>query len=496
MRPARPLLTAGEMRAVERDFFAAGHDSFALMRVAAGKVADAARAMLGHGTGRVAVLAGPGNNGGDGLVAAHLLQSAGCRVSVFAAAAPEAWRGDAGLAFRLWAGPVLGPGSELPEADLIIDALFGTGLGRPLEGPAAALAARARDSGRPVLSVDIPSGIDSDTGEVRGTAVCASRTVTFHCAKPGHVLLPGRLHAGVLEVADIGLPPPARPRLWENGPGLWRLPVPAPDAHKYSRGGAAVWSGPELATGAARLAARAALRAGAGAVTLCGPEAALRIHAAHETAIMLHPAAAGELARFLASPRVRAVCVGPGAGAGVRAVAEAALGSGAAVVLDADALTAFAGEAEALADLICARDRPVVLTPHAGEFKRLFPAIEGARLPRALVAARMTGAVVVLKGPDSVIAAPDGRAAVNANAPAWLASAGSGDVLAGLATGLLAQGLAGFEAAAAAVWLHGALGAALGPGLVAEDLVGEAFRGVLAQALRLQEEASSTQTGT
>lgn len=495
MRPARPLLSAGEMRAAEAAWFAAGNDSFALMQVAAARVADAALAMTGDAA-RVLVLAGPGNNGGDGLVAAHLLAGKGRAVSVAALADPSAWSGDAARARTLWAGPVLSAGADWPAHDLLVDALFGIGLGRPLEGTAAALVGRANLGGCPVLAVDMPSGIDSDTGAVQGVAIRATRTVTFHTAKPGHLLLPGRVHAGALEVADIGLPAPGAAMTWENGPGLWRLPEPAIDTHKYARGGLAVWSGPELATGASRLAARAGLRVGAGAVTLCGPEPAMRVHAAHETAIMLRAADAQGFARFLASPKVRAACVGPGAGEGVRCVAGAALEAGKPVLLDADALAAFAGEADHLARLVGRHPRPVVLTPHEGEFGRLFSHLAGSKLARARSAAAETGAVVILKGADGVIAAPDGRAAINANAPPWLATAGSGDVLAGLVAGLLAQGMAGFEAACAGCWLHGEIGSALGPGLTADDLAGPAIRDVLARALAAQAAAISTQTGT
>jgi hydroxyethylthiazole kinase-like uncharacterized protein yjeF len=451
--------------------------------------------MLGLGR-RVLVLAGPGNNGGDGLVAAGLLRAAGHEVSIVALAGPDAWAGDAARAHDRWGGPVLAADADWPAADLLIDALFGIGLARPLQGIAAGLVARANRVPAPILAVDIPSGIDADTGEVMGASIAAARTVTFHAAKPGHWLLPGRARAGLLEMADIGLPEPEGVRLWRNGPGLWRLPVPEIGTHKYARGGVAVWSGPELSTGAARLAARAALRAGAGAVTLCGKREAMLVHAAHETAIMLRACDARAFTDLLQSPKVAAACVGPGAGDGVRDVATGALQTGKPVLLDADALTAFSGQADHLARLIRRHARPVVLTPHDGEFARLFPGLSGSRLARAQAAAAATGAVVVLKGADGVVAAPDRRAAINSNAPAWLATAGSGDVLAGLVTGLMAQGMAGFDAATAGCWLHGELGALLGAGLTAEDLAGPAMRAVLARALAGQASASSTQTGT
>jgi NAD(P)H-hydrate epimerase len=465
------------MRAAEQAHFASGADSFALMTRAAGEVARAAASQLAPGA-RVLVLAGPGNNGGDGHVAARLLVERGFRVHVCQLGTPAT--PDASRAAAEWTG-TSGP-ADPAGFDLIIDALFGIGLGRPLTGEAAALVSAANASGVPILSVDIASGVLADSGEVPGPAILARDTVTFHTPKPGHLLLPGRLHTGRLTVADIGLAPTPSD-LFVNAPGLWRWPVPAPDTHKYARGAVLVWSGPELQTGASRLAAQAALRIGAGAVTLAGSREALRVHAAHLTAVMLAEADAQGFARLLASPRIRAACVGPGAGPDARCVAGAALQSGKALVLDADALTAFADDPAHLARLVRRHDRPVILTPHEGEFARLFPGLSGSKLARARAAAAATGAVVVLKGTDGVIAAPDGRAAINVNALPWLATAGSGDVLAGFAAGLLAQGLPAFEAAAAACWVHGDVGARLGAGLIAEDLCGPAVRESLAALL-------------
>jgi NAD(P)H-hydrate epimerase len=479
MTGAAPVLTADAMRAAESAWFAAGHDSFALMQVAATAVADRAAFLAGPGA-RILVLAGPGNNGGDGWLAAAKLQARGFEVVVRPLGAPRAGS-DAARAAAGWAGPV--DSAAAPEAfGLVIDALFGIGLSRGLDGEAAVLAEAVNASGVPVLAVDIPSGVDADSGAVPGAALRATATVTFHALKPGHLLLPGRDWAGAVSVADIGLPP-AQSNLCANGPGLWRLPVPAADTHKYARGGALVWSGPALMTGASRLAALAALRAGAGAVTLAGAREALMVHAAQVTAVMLAEADAAGFGLLLAGGKARAACVGPGAGAAARAVATAALAAGKALLLDADALTAFSGKASHLARLIGRQARPVVLTPHEGEFARLFPGVEGSKLVRAQAAAAASGAVVVLKGADGVIAAPDGRAAINGNAPAWLASAGSGDVLAGLITGLLAQGVDGFEAAAAGAWIHGDAGRRLGPGLTADDLAGPILREVLAGLL-------------
>lgn len=461
------------MRAVEAAHFAGGADSFAVMTRAAGEVARIAAQRLAPG-GRVLVLAGPGNNGGDGHVAARLLAARGLAVAITRLGTPAT--ADAQRAAADWEGPV---GPQDPTGfDLIVDALFGIGLARPLEGDAAALVNAVNASGVPILAVDIASGVNADSGAVPGPAIRAAETVTFHAPKPGHLLLPGRAHAGRLAVVDIGLADTPSD-LVLNAPGLWALPVPGPGTHKYARGAALVWSGPELMTGASRLAATAALRIGAGAVTLAGDRAGLMVQAAHVTAVMLADADAQGFARLLAGGRMRAACVGPGAGPQARCVAGAALQSGVPVVLDADALTAFAGHADHLARLVGRHARPVILTPHDGEFGRLFPDIEGNRLVRARAAAAATGAVVILKGADGVVASPDGRAAITANAPAWLATAGSGDVLAGFATGLMAQGLDGFAAAAAACWIHGDIGSRLGAGLIAEDLAGPGLRDCL-----------------
>jgi len=305
-------------------------------------------------------------------------------------------------------------------------------------------------------------------------------TVTFFRRKPGHLLLPGRAHCGEVSVADIGIPDSVldtiRPRTFANEPALWlaRFPWPQPASHKYTRGHAVIVSGPIWSTGAARLGARGALRVGAGLVTMASPKDALEVNAAQLTAIMVRPVdGAAELAAMLADKRKNAVMLGPGAGVGepLRAMVLAALDSEAAVVLDADALTSFAGEAERLFAAIKSRAAPVVLTPHDGEFARLFgPLGEGSKLELARGAAKRSGAVLVLKGADTVVAAPDGRASVNATTSPWLATGGTGDVLAGMVAGMLAQHMAAFEGASASVWMHGAAALAFGPGLIAEDV--------------------------
>ncbi|MGO9773309.1 MAG: NAD(P)H-hydrate dehydratase [Roseiarcus sp.] len=493
------LLTPAEMGEADRLTIAGGVPGAALMERAGAAVADEA-ARMAPSAGRVAVVAGPGGNGGDGFVAARLLSARGYRVSLYLLGERAALRGDAALAAARWEGSVApAEAVDLAAADLVVDALFGAGLSRDLDGAALrcveAINAFAR-AGKPVLSVDVPSGIDGETGAVRGAAVEASASVTFFRLKPGHLLLPGRALSGRLALAEIGSAPSSLyaigPRAFLNAPAIWRhaLPRPGLASHKYSRGAALVLSGPAHRTGAARLAARAALRVGAGLVTLASPPDAVLVNAAHSTAVMVAPfASLAEFAALLADPRRNAVLLGPGAGVGdaTRALVAAALGepsaAARAILLDADALTSFAGDAAGLAFLIARQRRATVLTPHEGEFARLFrgrPDVLAApsKLARARAAAAALEAVVVLKGADSVVAAPDGRASIGFDLPPDLATAGSGDVLAGFACGLLAQGMPAFEAASAAVWLHGAAARAFGPGLIAEDLP-EALPGVL-----------------
>ena len=492
------LLTPAEMSKADRFAIAAGTPGIALMERAGLAVADEA-ARLTKSRGRIVVLCGPGGNGGDGFVAARLLARRGYAVELGLIGRRDALNGDPALAASRYEGPALDAAAIDPRgADCVIDALFGAGLARDIEGEAKAIIERinafARGGGR-VVAVDVPSGVDGESGKARGVAVEASASVTFFRLKPGHLLLPGRALCGTIRLADIGIPEAAlariAPQAFANAPAVWREALPHANAetHKYARGAVLVLSGPAHRTGAARLAARAALRAGAGIVTLASPPDAVSVNAAHSTAVMVAPfAGAREFEALLADERRRAIALGPGAGVGrgLRKLIAAALARPAerrTIVLDADALTSFAGDAERLGRLIARGGQKAVLTPHEGEFAKLF---EGAaevqpeedKLTRARAAARLIGAVVLIKGADTVVAAPDGRATIGWDLPPTLATAGSGDVLTGLVAGLAAQGMPAFEAASAAVWLHGACGRALGPGLIAEDLP-EALPGVL-----------------
>jgi len=478
------LLTTAEMAAADRLAIAGGMAGITLMENAGRAVADVAGAML---QGRSAVVvAGRGNNGGDGFVAARVLAERGHKVRVSFVGDRSGLKGDAALAAGRWRGSVE---QARPEAitghDVVIDALFGAGLDRAVEGLPRAMIEAMNAGGAPVVAVDLPSGVNGTTGTIMGAAVKATRTVTFLRRKTGHLLMPGRSHCGELSVADIGIPAAVldqiKPATFANEPPLWsaQFPVPRPEGHKYSRGHAVVVSGGLTTCSAARLAARGALRAGAGLVTIASPREALAVNAAAGLAVMVRPVdGALELAEFLADRRRNAVAMGPGGGVGpaMREEVRAALACEAAVVLDADALTSFAEESAALVTAIGRHSgQNVVLTPHEGEFSRVFKSIEAnskvhSKLEKVRLAAGESGAIVLLKGPDTVVAAPDGRASIAANAPPSLATAGAGDVLTGMIAGLLGQAMPAFEATSAAVWLHGEAASSFGPGLISEDL--------------------------
>ncbi|MET0722851.1 MAG: NAD(P)H-hydrate dehydratase [Tardiphaga sp.] len=477
------VLTTAEMARADQLTIASGTSGFDLMCDAGRAVADAAIDLMEEGP--ILVVAGRGNNGGDGFIAATELKKRGRQVSVILLCDRATLKGDAALAAQTWTGPLLpcDPASIGTPA-LIIDALFGAGLDRPVKGDPRAMIEAINASGVPVLAVDLPSGINGTTGQVMGAAVRAVETVTFFRPKPGHMLVPGRVHVGLLRVVEIGIDAEVleqiRPTVAENLPDFWSgaFPVPRIDSHKFSHGHAVVVSGDIAATGAARLAARAALRGGAGLVTVASPRDALAVNAGALTAIMVRPVdTAAEFAALIGG-KVNACVIGPGAGVGekTRDFVLALLAARRHAVLDADALTSFAEAPEQLFDAIkAAGDTHVVLTPHEGEFSRIFSGMQDeaparSKLERVRLAAQLSGAVVLLKGPDTVVASPDGRATIAANAPPWLATAGSGDVLAGIIGGFLAQGVPAFEAACIGVWMHGEAGGEAGPGLIAEDL--------------------------
>jgi len=466
------VLNVAQMNAADRLTMAAGTPGSLLMQRAGEAVV---RELLRRWTPRpVSVLCGPGNNGGDGFVVAVGLAQSGWTVRVALLGDINSLRGDAQHHARRWTGSVepLTP-HVIDDAELVVDSLFGSGLSRRLDSQVTDTLACATRRGIPIIAVDVPSGVMGDSGEDLGAAAAAC-TVTFARKKPGHLLLPGRDLCGDIVVADIGIPQVVLDSLpidtWENTPGLWREKLPQLRAagNKYSRGHALLYGGYPM-TGAARMAARAAARIGAGLTSIAVPEKAFAIYASALTSIMVQPLSQDQdLAGLLKDPRYTAFSIGPGAGLSdaTRERTLALLHTGRPVVLDADAISVFSSRAD---ELFQAIRGPCVITPHDGEFKRIFDP-SGDKLTRARRAARRSGAVVVLKGADTVIAAPDGRAIINGNAPATLATAGSGDVLGGIILGLLAQGMDAFPAAAAGVWMHGAAAAAFGPGLLGEDL--------------------------
>jgi NAD(P)H-hydrate epimerase len=473
------ILTVEQSYAADRYAAKNGVPFLTLMENAGRAVAD--EAVKRWSPRKTLVLCGPGNNGGDGLVAARYLKKYGWDVRVAVLGSRANLKGDVAAMAKLWDG-----GFETIEsgvvrdAELVIDAIFGAGFSRQLEEESKSVALELNAHDVPVLAVDVPTGVYGDTGRVPGDiCVEADVTITFFRKKPGHVLMPGRAKCGEVVVADIGIPESAietlKPKLFDNGPEFWSadFPWPRTEEHKYDRGHCVVVSGPPHATGAARLAARGALRVGAGLVSVASPPNAVEVNATELTAIMIKPFEGVEgLAHLLEDKRFNSVVLGPGVGVGpeTRAMVQRVLATQAAAVLDADALTSFQDDPKALHHLL---REPCVLTPHEGEFERVFPGLlrrSSTRIEAARAAAATARCTVLLKGPDTVIAAPDGRAAINSHAPPELATAGSGDVLAGMIGGLMAQGVASFKAAAMAAWLHGEAAYRFGPGLISEDL--------------------------
>lgn len=492
------ILTVAEMTEVDRLTAASGVPTLTLMENAGRQVAnEIARRWPAC---RTTVLCGPGNNGGDGYVVARHLGARGFAVEVLTVGDHKSLKADAAAMAKLWGGLTrkFDP-NEPVQGDLFVDAVFGAGLSRGLAPELVQLFEDISVADVPIVAIDVPSGICGDRARFLDEVQpwTATLTVTFFRKKPAHVLYPARGHCGEIVCVDIGIPsgmlhalaqirgPAAAPagRCVEN----IAPPLPAdPKAtgHKYSRGHCIVVAGPAHATGATRLAARGALRVGAGLVTVVGDASAVAALAPALTAIMVREAAsASALKGLLQDKRLNAVVIGPGNGVGglTRERVGAVLGSAAACVIDADALTSFQDDPALLFKQLHGR---AVLTPHEGEFERLFPGLlAGAanRIEAARAAAKRANAVVLLKGPDTVIADPAGNAAINTNAPADLATAGSGDVLAGIAAGLMAQGLDAFAAARSAAFLHGACGRIAGPGLIAEDLP-EALPAALARS--------------
>ncbi len=475
------LLTPSKMANADATAIEAGTPGITLMQNAGAAVVDVLQTEFPKAN-RILIVCGTGNNGGDGFVAARLLVDAGKAVSVMIAGDLDRISGDAKLAFnQLDTSRFLESEPDLNTYDVIVDGIFGAGLDRPIEGKYADLIEKINASGCPVLAIDLPSGIDGTTGAVMGRAVRAKVSATFFRLKPGHLLYPGREYAGKLQLRQIGIRPEVLAQAgfdaMHNLPELWQsvFPWPEPSMHKYGRGHSLVISGPATATGAARLVAGAALRTGSGLVTLASPRDALIINANHLTSVMLREANdPDEILAILTDERFNCIAMGPGLppdGSTIDTVI-AVLALRRRTVLDAGALTAFEKKTGDLFETILGSDGSTVITPHEGEFSRLFPqaAKMRSKLERAKCAASISGAIVVLKGPDTVIASPDGRSAISANAPVWLATAGSGDVLAGIVTGLLAQGMPAFEAACAAVWFHGDAANRLGPGMISSDL--------------------------
>ncbi|MCC3306145.1 NAD(P)H-hydrate dehydratase [Sneathiella sp. HT1-7] len=472
------LLNVSEMYQADRLAMEGGVAGTTLMEAAGQGIADL---ILGNWPmGRCLVICGPGNNGGDGYVVARHLQNAGWEVALASLVDPQILTGDAAVMRDKWNGDVLAWHEvTLDNLNLVVDAVFGAGFSRFLDSDISALLSRVKKAGIPVVAVDMPSGVNGDTGAVDANAIPAVMTVTFFRAKPGHFLYPGRTYCGDLRVIDIGIAADyleeIDPETHLNGPDLWRddLPFLTPEMQKYSRGHAAIIGGGVSSTGAARLAARAALRAGAGATTVVSPPSALMVYAAALEAVMITSIREeDEFADWLRSRRIGTVLIGPGNGVTdrTREFTRLALESTANVVIDADALTVFRDDPDTLFSLTKDKEEgEVVLTPHEAEFERIF-SFAGSKLERARAAAALSGAIVLLKGADTVISTADGKAVINYNAPPFLATAGSGDVLGGLIVGLFSGGMTAFSAAATAAWIHGTAGDRLGPGLISEDI--------------------------
>ena len=496
------LLTAEQMQLVDQNAASQGICTFSLMQRAGLAVADGVRS-LARAPCKVLVLAGPGNNGGDGAIAAVELLADGYDVELISIGGALVEGSDAFRAHQLWQQHIADTTSScaarvsdnfimsIESASVVVDAMFGAGLSRPLSSISEQLVNLVNASSAKVVAVDVPSGLNGNTHCINGPCIQAHLTVTFFLRKPAHVLFPGRQLCGQVLLTQIGLSSEhlnrEGPQCWLNESILFRDKLPEIDVsgHKFDRGHVLVRSGPIQSTGAARLSAVTALFSGAGLVTVATTSDALATNAAHLTAVMLQRVDTHEeWVEALSDQRINTVVVGPGNGVNeeTRQCVIASLAANKQCVLDADALSCWQ-EPDQNSMLMRSLNtclQTTVITPHAGEFKRLFGDFSSEQFPSKLhqtrEAARLANSVVVYKGADTVVAAPDGRASINANAPPWLATAGAGDVLAGAIAALLAQGAPTFEAVCAAVWLHGAAASKLGYPLCAEDLVRQVGR--------------------
>ncbi|VAV90167.1 NAD(P)H-hydrate epimerase / ADP-dependent (S)-NAD(P)H-hydrate dehydratase [hydrothermal vent metagenome] len=478
---AIPILTTKNCYQADKQAIASGITPVTRMENAGSGAAESITAR--YEKCKTLILCGPGANGGDGYVIARKLHEAGWSVDVMALTAPVAGS-DAEFMAQQCPVDASSRVRQLPtDIELIVDCLYGAGLNRALDADTTQLIHQVNQHKSPVVAIDLPSGIFGDSNGGFAPCIVADTTITFAVKKLAHVLEPERSFCGVVEVVDIGFPDGMisdMPEVaLENSPCLWsQIPVqPGAQSHKHNRGRLWVGCGGHLQTGAARLAARAGLRIGAGWVMLGGSKKAMQVCAAHETSIVLQtrPKHQSMAKTLQTSPVPDCVILGPAGGIGARMRADIldVLRSGIAAVLDADALRVMSAEPEVFFELC---NENTVLLPHEAEFLGLFPDLNqtfGHKINRVKAAASRAGCTVLLKGADSVIANATGRAVVNTKTSAWLATLGTGDVLAGMVGGLMAQRVGGMDATCAAVWIHGALGQNLGAGLIAEDLPNE-----------------------
>lgn len=480
------LLTTQQAQALDKAAIGLGVSGESLMESAGKAVAATLADYIGtplEAGGTVIILCGPGNNGGDGFVAARHLEEWGYPVSLRCSVLPSALKDDAKLAADKWHGPVETMTSTgFGDAAAIVDCLFGVGLNKAIEGEIAEIVEAVNNAETFVLAVDVPSGLSADTGLPMGPCVEAGATATFTFKKVGHAIVPGRYLSGGnsnIVVSDIGVPDKAFLGInsleFENIPDFWgtNFPFSGPQTHKYERGHMLVLGGKEPTLGASRLASIAGLRVGAGLVTLAAPSETYPVQASALMDVMVRrfDSAFGFMG-IVNDPRIKAVLVGPGAGLGEKTVdlVKQVGAKNKHLVLDADALASLVNRVDVIHDL---KSPEIVLTPHEGEFAELFPKFDfnKDRLDAVRRAAKSTKTVIVLKGVSTVVAAPDGRVTIATNAPSWLSVGGTGDVLSGMICGLMTQGMPAFEAASAGVWLHGEAGMKAGRGLIASDLL-------------------------